>query len=226
MNEILEAQLEAYRSNFLQHGDTPQGTYQNNRVTIEERHRQLMANLLPFLPSNFTLCDIGSGTCDLHGYLLMNKIQHEYTGVEIVPEMRQIAALKYPNIRVIGGNVLEDDIVGKYDVVVASGTFNLKGRIVTKDWEEYVLTVVKKMFSIANIGIAYNALTAYSNYKDDSLYYMAPELAVTYAQRDLSRFCCLSTLWPLFEFTLTVLREEAVSKAYEKIEFNKYFSKE
>jgi len=47
MNDIVQLQLDAYRANFLQYGDTPQGTYQNNAVTIEERHKQLMASLLP-----------------------------------------------------------------------------------------------------------------------------------------------------------------------------------
>jgi hypothetical protein len=98
MNDIVQLQLDAYRANFLQYGDTPQGTYQNNAVTIEERHKQLMASLLPLLPQNFSLCDFGSGTCDLHEYLLKRGIEHRYTGIEIVPEMREVSQKKYPEI--------------------------------------------------------------------------------------------------------------------------------
>ena len=222
MDQIVASQLKAYRGNFLRHGDSPQGTYQNNEVTIEERHRQLLARLRPFLPANFTLCDLGSGTCDLHGYLLKNGIQHRYTGVEIVPEMRVVAARKYPGIRLRGDNILDAGFSEKFDVVVASGTFNLRDRVEVNAWEKYVLEVVAKMFSLAKVGIAYNALTAYADFRADSLYYMSPELAVTHAQRCLSRFYFLSTLWPLFEFTLTVLRPEAVSAAYVEKEFDKY----
>jgi hypothetical protein len=93
MDKIVESQLEACRGNFLRHGDSPRGTYQNNQVTIEERHRQLLAQLRPFLPASFTLCDLGSGTCDLHGYLLKNGIQHRYIVFGIEPEMPRVASL-------------------------------------------------------------------------------------------------------------------------------------
>lgn len=222
----METQLEAYRNNFLRYGDSPQGTYQNNRATIEERHGQLMVQALPFLPQNFTLCDFGSGTCDLYAYLSKMGIQHRYTGIEIVPEMREVASRKYPGIRLFGDDILDNSFSEKFDMIVASGTFNLRGQLKEDTWEKYVFKVITKMFSLANIGIAYNALTAYSDFRDDSLFYMRPESAVTHAQLSLSRFCCLSSLYPLFEFTVTVLRPEAVSSVYPRGEFNKYFHKQ
>jgi hypothetical protein len=42
MNDIIQLQIDAYRANFLQYGDTLQGTHQNNTATIEECHKQLM----------------------------------------------------------------------------------------------------------------------------------------------------------------------------------------
>jgi hypothetical protein len=223
MDNIIQSQLEAYRDNFIQHGDTPRGTYQNNLATIEERHRQLIANLLPYLPKNFTLCDFGAGTCDLHGYLIKNGIDHQYTGIEIVPEMREAARIKYPGIRIVGDNILNEDYCEKFDVIVASGTFNLRKEMASEPWEEYVLTVVSKMFKISEVGIAYNVLTSYSDFREETLYYMSPETAISHAQSKLSRFCCLSTLWPLYEFTLTVLKPTALAKHFKRDEFSKYF---
>ena len=223
MDKIVKSQIEAYRENFIKYGDTPQGTYQNNLVTIEERHRQLVANLLPFLPENFSLCDLGSGTCDLHGFLSKNGIKHQYTGIEIVPEMREVSMIKFPGIRALDCNILNEKFVEEFDVIVASGTFNLKGEMASQLWEEYVLAVISKMFNLSKIGIAYNAITSYSDFREESLYYMSPETAISHAQNELSRFYCLSTLWPLYEFTFTVLKPEALAKTYTRVEFAKYF---
>jgi hypothetical protein len=226
MDNILKSQTKIYRENFIKHGDTPKGTFQNNLVTIEERHRQLISNLLPFLPENFTLCDLGSGTSDLHGYLLNNGIGHQYTGIEIVPEMIEASMSKYPGIRVLNCNILNEKFVEKFDVIVVSGTFNMKGEMDSQLWEEYVLAVISKMFSLANIAITYNAITSYSDFREESLYYMSPEKAINYAQNKLSRFFCFSTLWPLYEFNLTVFKPEAIAKIYSHKEFSKYFQDE
>lgn len=224
MNDIIQSQIDAYRPNFLQYGDTPQGTFQNNISTIEERHKQLMTLLLPLLPLNFSLCDFGSGTCDLHGYLLKCGIKHRYTGIEIVPEMREISLKKYPDIEILGSNILDDQFTTTYDVVVASGTFNLRGNVEIDLWESYVLSIIAKMYKISRIGIAYNAITAYSDFRADSLYYMNPDLAITHTQREMSRFFTLSSAYPLFEFTMTVFHPEIVSNAYPEQEFSKYFT--
>lgn len=223
MDNIIKSQLEVYRDNFIEHGDTPQGTHQNNLATIEERHRQLVAYLLPYLPKNFTVCDFGAGTCDLHGYLIKNGIEHQYTGIEIVPEMRDAAMIKYPKIRVVGSNFLNEHFSEQFDVILASGTFNFRKEIPPQLWEEYVFTVVSKMFKLSKVGVAYNALTSYSDFRDEKLYYMSPETAISHAQSKLSRFCCLSTLWPLYEFTLTVFKPKALANHYTRQEFSKYF---
>ena len=224
MNDIVQLQLDAYRANFLQYGDTPQGTYQNNAVTIEERHKQLMASLLPLLPQNFSLCDFGSGTCDLHEYLLKRGIEHRYTGIEIVPEMREVSQKKYPEIEILGSNILDDQFTATYDVVVASGTFNLRGDVDNALWESYVLSLIAKMYQISRVGIAYNAITAYSDFRSDSLYYMSPDLAIKHTQHEMSRFFVLSSAYALFEFTMTVFRPDIISNAYPESEFSKYFA--
>jgi hypothetical protein len=222
-NPILQGQVDAYRPNFIQHGDTPQGTYQNNVVTIEERYRQLIASLLPFLPHNFTLCDLGSGTCDLHGYLLNNGIKHQYTGIEIVPEMRDVSIRKFPDIEILDCDILDEHFTTTFDAVVASGTFNLRGNVTNDLWQEYVLGSILKMFRLSRVGMAYNAITAYSDFRVDSLYYMSPHIAIDHAQRSMSRFYTLTSTYPLFEFTMTVLNPSYVSSTYVASEFDKYF---
>ena len=222
MKNIVNLQKKLYQENFLVHGDTPRGTFQNNKITIQERHKHLIENLLPFLPLKFSLCDLGSGTCDLHAYLLKKGIQHNYTGLEIVPEMRKKAQKKFPYIRILGSNILSKSFVEKFDVLVASGTFNLRKGTNPKVWEKYTLAIINKMFSLAKVGIAYNALTKYSEFYNDNLHYMSPEKSIFHCQKKLSRFYCLSTIWPLYEFTMTIIKPKIVRVKYSRNEFVKY----
>src|SRR6185312_9297066 len=89
-------QIEAYRKNFLEHGDTPRGVFWNNQDTQYLRFERLLKNL-----------DIGCATCSLHEYLLNKKIKHDYHGNEIVPEMVTMAKKKYPEITVKERDILK-----------------------------------------------------------------------------------------------------------------------
>ena len=96
-DKIIKAQLDAYQPNFIEHGDKPQGTFQNNSETQQLRFERIMRQF-KLEQNNYNIMDIGCGTCDLHQYLQDKKIAHSYYGVEIVPEMIEAARNKFPPI--------------------------------------------------------------------------------------------------------------------------------
>ena len=107
MKDIIENQIEIYGNNFLKHGNSPQGTFQNDKVTQYERFSQLLAPLLRFKSNNFSICDVGSGLCDLHTFMLAKNIKHNYTGLEIVQEMIETSKREKPHLRILKKNVLD-----------------------------------------------------------------------------------------------------------------------
>lgn len=224
MSNIIKKQLEVYRPNFLLHGNTPQGTFQNNTTTQFERFNQLLTPLLKYKEKNFSICDIGAGVCDLHKYLLANNILHQYYGIEIVPEMVETARLLYPNITITTEDFLSNSFNKEFDFVVLSGTFNMPGTIQTDEWEDFIFKTISKMFHVARIGISFNALTSYSTFYSDGLYYLKPEVVFTYIQQRLSRFCLLNATYPLYEVTYTVYKEDFIRKQYQSEDFAKYFT--
>ncbi len=222
MSTIIQKQIDAYRDNFIKHGNTPLGTFQNNTATQYERFNQLITPLLAYKSSDFTICDVGSGVCDLHKFLQTKEIKHIYTGIEIVQEMVDTAKSIYPEINVINQDLLADDYQQKFDFCVLSGTFNLPGQTDRNDWLNFTLAVIKKMYTLSNVGIAFNALTAYSTFNAPELFYLDPKITLDFIKKNLSRHCQIMMSSPLYEDTYIVLKPEAVSKQYAAPEFDKY----
>ncbi len=223
MSDIIKKQVEAYRPNFLEHGNTPKGTFQNNTTTQNERFKQLLKPLLELKPNGFSICDIGSGVCDLHKYLLEQNIEHHYTGIEIVPEMVKTSQEAYPETTILNIDILSDEFVQKFDFVVLSGTFNLLGKVEEKEWEKFIFKIVNKMFDCTTIAIAFNSLTSYSTFRAEELYYLAPEKMLAHIQEKLSRFYSINHISPLYETTYCVIKKEIMKGNYIHSDFEKYF---
>ncbi|HWY37018.1 MAG TPA: class I SAM-dependent methyltransferase [Bacteroidia bacterium] len=225
MSDIIKKQIELYRSNFLSNSDSPEGVFWNNTTTQFERFNQLITPLLYYRPSGFSICDIGSGVCDLHQFLLDKKIDHAYTGIEIIEEMITKARDKFKDIDVKKTDILSDGIKKKYDFVVSSGTFNLRGKISEDEWKVYIFKMLKQMFEMAEIGISFNVLTSYSTFRAPELFYSSPEEMTHFIQTELSRFYQLNSAYPLYEITYTVIKEKHISEKFSHEHFTKYFSK-
>lgn len=223
MSDIIKKQLEAYQSNFIKHGATPEGTFQNNTATQHERFNQLLLPLLNAKPEGFSICDIGSGIADLHRYLKDSGITHEYTGIEIVPEMVEVSKEKYPEARFLNIDLLDENFTEQFDFVVLSGTFNIPGNVTENDWQQFIFSVIKKMFAISKTGISFNTLTSYSTFRADDLFYQDPGKILNFIQTELSRFCIINTAYPLYEISYSVFKKDHVKSKYIHEDFEKYF---
>src|SRR3954447_12062903 len=128
---IIAAQASAYRAEFIKHGDTPLGTHQSDRASLDLRFEALMRNIAPHLRAGATLHDVGSGLCDLYRFLKASGLDRRigYSGTEIVQEMIDHAAQKYPELALGNRNFLDADLDERYDFVVLSGTLNLLGGV-------------------------------------------------------------------------------------------------
>ena len=221
-NDISEQQLTRYRENFLQYGDSPQGTYQNDRTTQYLRFQRLLRNL-QLKGDGFSIHDVGAGVADLHHYLNEQGVQHTYSGTEIVPEMVQSASRRVPGIQLTTDDFLAESNEPNADFVVLSGTLNLCCDSDGIVWSDYCLRVLVKMFKSARCGIAANFLTNRNTFSAANLHYAAPGLMLDFCLDSMSRFVTIDHAYPLFEFTLTVLKPEYVQSMYSDPALAKYF---
>ncbi len=222
---IIAAQRDAYRAEFVKHGDTPLGAHWGSRSSLELRFEALMRNVLPHLGAGATLHDVGAGLCDLHRFLRSSGLDRRiaYSGTEIVQEMIDHAAQKYPKLTLRNRNFLDCGIDERYDFVVLSGAFNLLAGLDRDEWKAMCLALIKKMYLHADKAIAFNFLTSYRTYSDPLLYYFDPREVFDFATTHLSRFVVLDAGYPLYECTVTVFNKDYMSAVNAHDDLKKYF---
>lgn len=219
---ILRNQIEVYRRAFLEHGDSPKATFNVSREAQGLRFERL-TRFLREAKAPFSLHDVGAGLCDLHRHLLERGVEHAYSGTEIVQEMVDAARKKYPEITLHNRDILRDDVIDRHDFVVLSGLFNMPGTTNRDSWGRFVFALLRKMYEMADVAIAFNFLTAYRTFSDPSLHYLDPREVLDFCMRDLSRFVVLDHGYPLFECTATVFKPGFVESSHSTEPFRKYF---
>ena len=212
-----------YRDNFLENKNSPTGTYQNNHETQYMRFERIIKPFKEILNENISLHDLGCGACEMHNYLNLQGIKHNYSGTEIVQEMIDYAQNKYPTIKVFNRDVLKKELIDEYDIVVFSGGLYLPGSIPAQEWEQFVYAIIKKMWTMSKIGISFNLLTTYSDYTRPDLYYVDPKNMFDFCMNNFSRFVTIDHGYPLYEWTISVFRKEYMKNKYSQPEFQRYF---
>lgn len=221
-SKIIQDQVNTYLKNFLENKDSSLGTFQNDRATQYQRFEHIIKPFKEILNENVSFHDFGCGVCDMHHYLNLQGIKHDYSGTEVIQEMVDHAKQKYPGIKVYNRDVLKEEVTDKYDIVVFSGGLYLPGSIPHKEWEVFVYQIIHKMWEMSKIGMSFNLLTTYSDYRNDHLFYIDPKEMFDYCIKNFSRFVTLDHSYPLYEWTITIFKPEYIKHKYNQPEFKKY----
>lgn len=219
-DQIIEKQRAEYQPNFLEHGMTSAGTFQNNLETQYIRYQRLLQH---FDLAGASLHDVGCGICDLWGYLSRLPDQSlTYVGTDIVPEMLTGAKERYPSLELHERNILSMD-GGSYDYNVQSGLFNLPGDVSEKDWIDFCFAMIDQMFALSSRATSFNFLTVNGTFQAPELYYADPSVIFNYCLQKHSRFVMLDNAYPLYEFTVTIFQPDYLQQVYSSEALAKYF---
>jgi len=147
-----------------------------------------------------SILDVGCGFADFYMHLTMKGINVQYTGIDIVPELIEMAKIKNPNLDLQVRDLEENPFPkSSFDYVVCSQVFNLelgadKNNILVKN-------MIDNMFETARHGVAVDLLSSYVDFKEEHLHYYRPEEILSYAKK-LTRRVILRHDYPLFEFCI------------------------
>jgi len=204
---ILSEVSEYYDDKLKVHGATPRGVDWNSSESQELRFVQLMKVIRNWTGDN-TILDYGCGLGDLLKFI--ESVQSlngcQYTGFDISKEMISQAANIHRNSLALW--VSEDTELNKYDYTVASGIFNVKQKVETEVWENYILDTLNHMNELTINGFSFNMLTSYSDteYMKDYLYYADPMYYFDFCKRNFSKNVALLHDYDLFEFTILIMK--------------------
>jgi len=201
--EIKGMYVEALR----RHGDSPASL-----LTPKGRsHLRFRAIKEQVNKNGLKILDYGCGLGFLYDYLSKTKFSFEYTGIDIVPQFIDSCKSKYPKACF---DVIDPTrpICGEYDIVFASGVFNLithESEIISK---EYALERIEYLFSITNKILVCDFLSSLVDFKQYKAQHFSPSEIVEFCSNKLSRrFKLRHDLLP-YEMTLIVWKNDEIHR--------------
>lgn len=159
--------------------------------------------------SNDSVIDIGCGFGDLLAYLQEHYTGIKYTGIDIVPEFISQAKEQYPDGDFRITDILRDTIEKKWDYVFASGVFNI--RLPSGSSEEFIKSMIQKMFDLCVKGIACDFMSTYVDYQQEDAFHCNPTMLFDYA-KSLSRRVVLRNDYMPFEFTVYIYKNDSFER--------------
>jgi hypothetical protein len=95
------------------------------------------------------------------------------------------------------------------DYGFACGLFNVRLGADAAEWGAHVRGGLRTLHATSRRGFAFNLLTSHVDWREDHLYYADPSELLAFCQDELSPRVALLHDYPLYEFTVAVLRADA-----------------
>jgi len=207
MDNVTKNFREHYRSTIIKHGPNFKGVDWNNKKDADLRYH-LILEVLSDYPKNKThsFLDIGCGYGSLLKEAKKKKISLKYTGLDIVPEMIDIAKKNNPHVKFINKDVFSLSEKKQYDFVVANGLLTQKLKASNYDMEKFMFRLINKMWSLSKKGIAFNILTSQVDFKNRENFYYDPVILINKIKK-MTRFFKIRHDYPIFEYTFYLYKK-------------------
>ena len=194
-----------YENALMQYGDSPQGV--NWADADSQRLRFRILSEIDDLNGK-SIHDVGCGLAHLVEFLALRGVNCDYVGSDISSQMIQKAKQRLPETRLYVASILDEATPNwmRADYLFASGVFHVKGPLDRGEWQQFVEAMLRRMFSLAKKGIAFNMLTTYVDYEDSNLFYLSPTEMLDFCIQSLGRRVVVRHDYPLREYTVYVYK--------------------
>ena len=151
------------------------------------------------IEDNCSVLDVGCGFGDYFNYLKQKGVKNvKYCGIDISNKIVDFAKEKNSLVNVIQGNVLDLSDDEKYDYVISLGFNCVK---TGSNWET-LTQVLDKMWKLSKKGIAYNAISTFSEISPRGIYFVSPVKVIDYIMNNLTYNVVLRHDYMQHDFTI------------------------
>lgn len=192
-----------YEARLREHGPTARGMDWKD----EESQRLRFSILCEVAElSERSIYEVGTGAAHLCTYLQQEHSTAVYSGCDLSPEMVEAARRLHPGAEIEVRDILLERPADRYDFVVCSGVFHVKLEAPDSQWRDYTFDVIRRMYAMCKVAIAFNLMTDRVDFRADGLFYADPGEILDFCRSELSRYVTLRHDYPLYEFTTYVYR--------------------
>ncbi|MFC1549299.1 class I SAM-dependent methyltransferase [Nitrospirota bacterium] len=171
--------IDFYTSRLMLHGDRPEALRwtPSGQVARYEAISQLSGSI-----QGKRVLDYGCGKGDLYAYWLTKDIRPMYTGLDITPELIELARLKYPECDFMVHDIEEEPLESKFALGFVCGVFNNRVEGTT----ESLKNSIRLLFDNVTEGLAINAISSLSRDRDIDINYVDPEDLLLYTRENIT----------------------------------------
>lgn len=199
-----------YSRLFSEHGPSPQGVdWGEDEAKARWRYDRMLNVVGPVQEAQDkpSLLDVGCGYGGLYQQVVEKKIPVAYTGIDVADNMIAWAAANLASARFIRGDVLDFQFEETFDYVVCNGILTQKLNVPALQMDVFAAQLIRRMFTLCRVGIAFNVMTTKVNYFSNNLYYRNPAELLAWCLSEMTQFVKLDHAYPLFEYTLYLYRQ-------------------
>jgi len=175
MDPISKALAEHYAEKFSLHGPSSEGVdWGPDEARMFLRYDKMLSVGDFAGGKRKSLLDVGCGYGGLQNYAISKNIDLDYTGIDVAGNMIEWATANVPSGNFIEGDILDYRFDREFDHVVCNGILTQKLETDGLQMDQFAAQLIRRMFSLCTIGVAFNVMTTKVNYFANNLYYRNP----------------------------------------------------
>lgn len=207
MDPISKALAQHYSEKFSLHGPSSEGVDWGSDESRMFLRYDKMLNVADFAAGNrASLLDVGCGYGGLRQYANSKNLDLDYTGIDVAGNMIEWAGANQPSGNFIHGDILDYKFDRQFDYVVCNGILTQKLEAAGLEMDQFANQLIRRMFSLCSIGIAFNVMTTKVNYYSNNLYYRNPAELFSWCLSEITAHIKLDHSYPLYEYTIYLYR--------------------
>jgi len=198
--------VEHYEDCLEKHGDSYLGVDWPKLEDASLRYK-IMLDIIKETDTNTTLLDFGCGLSHLYDFIKKNNYSKiEYNGLDLSEKFIQISKSKYPENKYYFTDILSDNLIKKFDYIIANGVFTEKRDLDFDEMFDYFKKMLLKLFFLCNNGIAFNVMSKQVDWERDDLFHLPLDLLADFLTKNLSRNFIIRNDYGLYEYTVYVYK--------------------
>jgi SAM-dependent methyltransferase len=207
MDSISEELRQHYSQKFSSYGPSSEGVdWGADETKLLLRYDKMLGVLAPSGKERPSLLDVGCGYGGLQTYALGKGIELDYTGIDVAQNMIEWAQANVPAGKFIQGDVLEYEFGRRFDYVVCNGILTQKLETPGLEMDAFAARLIRRMFALCEVGIAFNTMTTKVNFYANNLYYRNPAEMLSWCLSEITSHLRLDHSYPLYEYTVYLYR--------------------
>lgn len=208
-DQIAAALGRHYSQKFDLHGPNSQGVdWGADESRMFLRYSKMLDLLRPSHSAIPSLLDVGCGYGGLQTFAAERNIDLDYTGIDVAENMIRWAGENVPAGKFIHGDVMSHPLPTGFDYVVCNGILTQKLDIPGLEMDAFAGALIRRLFALANVGVAFNVMTTKVNHFANNLYYRNPAELFAWCLSEITPHIRIDHSYPLYEYTVYLYRQE------------------